>query len=1094
VATCVRRSIVTSDLKAKQAEAEGSSNANYHRKAHKSKQQISQRISRYQQHLQTGSSHNNVHASNETENANEDQVCCKKSALTGKLDTTSIAEKLKKSLSSPGRDTAPALMKLSRSVTPTPLLQAATGVVSGRENSSNRNSYENRGILPSKVQMLKNSIENDMTSLNGAAYSSSSMKKSSAANGSRLSLNSDYYSKTPSLKKIANATDSLRDKRKSIASYLNEVLNNRPPQTENAASSSTMAAARRPMSMSSVNLNSQNEAEAADEPEPDYGDYWDMASATTTQAVGSSSCQRHEPMKKAVSLAEVIVQSISSNGAANSKSDAVDQKSRWKGMMKKLFFLEKKRLDIRPILKNKKDKCPKTIEKIFFQDTIRIKPDDEENTYEHVSRLVSQTPPLAPTRTHKQPPQSPATASPPSRSSSSATPSYDYYSNNMLDKPADNKQEVVESTKQQQHSHFLTSLEVEASSVSNENKERNAANNVVASPDKYKISLNISNSLTTTTTTTTTTINNYLPPHSNTQEQIHLPVPLPAPLDFENLPSPAPHFIPPPPPLPPPPAPPLQYQDITASSSTIAICLTNVTKPSSANGGSVNVIKNNIANSSAAAVAATAVLTIDSESLQLAKQKLKAKGPTSSVSSSSSSSSSDTTHLTISTANDGGNSKPANPNHNNSNITTTTLTATFSSSMTTTTSVPGLSNCSNSGGSNNSKKNEFLLQEMQSHRLYNTKKDYVLDYLDRNASHHANNTANSSGSASTSPSSSSTTTTTASSALQSSENGSIDWASNMLAMNRSLSNCNLSKKAATSGNAKQPLDDLASSRETNINQNSVSNSGGNYERFPYVRNRQIMPYTYQKYLPHNNSNNNSSNKSGGANNCGNSSGMHCYTKRAQSNSCLASDRNNSTPASNPTLYEKNPSLSSNPSRQINTLARENRDVYVVAAVAASRCASVDHLNKLGMADVSSSSVASPLKTNYATPNKVVQACLSSNASAQQKEVSFVVKQATSGATTTRPVSLYFDASVLKSELVDGRNPKVNNILQKLNGKPSAPPSCAPETHVEQPSVKTTSEESAYVTFKRFKQLQPPEKMESELDRVFKVSNDALFQI
>jgi hypothetical protein len=1023
---------VKSDFQSKKVEAEKCKADLVKSPATVKPKQISQRISRYQQHIQANSK-------TTSESTNEEQSCRKSSITAGKLDTTSIAEKLKKSLSSPGRDAAPALIKLSRSVTPTPLLQA-TAVVTGQkseavEKQPNWNkqspehlsqfdsnvSYRRNENKMSKVQMMKNSIENDISNLN-SVNCSSSVKKS--ADPSRTSVKSDY-SQTPSLKKIANASDSLKDKRRSIATYLNEVLNSKP--NENCS-----LMPRRPMSMSNVNLNSKSNSQHTgfEEPEPDY---WDMAS-TTAQPIADtnkniyetgSNLQTQEPvgMKKAVSLAEVIVQSITLN-SANSKNDP--------------------KIDHKAILKFQ-DKCPKTIEKIFFQDTIVIKPDDEE-TYQHASRLVSQTPPLPPPPPPNQPSSPVSVLTSPS--CSSATPSSDYYSNNMLDR-FEKKQEFESPTKQQhQHSQFMASLELESPSIEDNNYNNNNNNNnnksLLTSPDKYKISLNISKSM-TTTTTTTATINNYLPQspqHSAKQEQIHIPIQLPAPLDFDNLPSPA-HFIPPPPPLPPPPPPPLQYQDVT-SSSTIAISLTNVNGASTtANNGSVTS-RNNINN--------TAILTIDSESLQLAKKKLKAKGPTSSVSSSSSS---DTTHLTISTASpmNEGRAASLDVKLNHNSITTATLTATFSSSTTTTTttSVPlGSNNSNNAGGSTNSKKNEFLLQEIQNHRLYNTKKDYVLEYFDRSST---NNNAGSS--ASTSPSS------TGSSVNQSSENGSITSTINSLAMNRSLSNCNLNKKAMNQKtDSSSEETNHVSTGQNNTDQNIANNTQSNYEKYPYVRNRQIMPYTYQKYLPHNTSN---INRSGSSLTSGNNSGMYCFTKRAQSNSCLASDRSNvSSNGINANLYEKNPSLSSNISRQINKMVKENKDQYMTG----NRCASVDHLNKLGTSESQKPCI-------YSSSNR--------GGTNQQKEVSIVAKQPS---LLTRPASACFDISVLKSELVDGRNPKVNNILQKLNKKSSSdqiePVVVESKAKIEEPIYQASN-----VT-KRFKQLQPPEKMESELDRVFKV--------
>lgn len=105
------------------------------------------------------------------------------------------------------------------------------------------------------------------------------------------------------------------------------------------------------------------------------------------------------------------------------------------------------------------------------------------------------------------------------------------------------------------------------------------------------------------------------------------------------------------------------------------------------------------------------------------------------------------------------------------------------------------------------KKNVFLLQEIQNHRLYNTKKDYVLDYLDRNS--------NLLPSACYSPSSSGSTL------------GKIQPS------NRSLSNTDLNKLD------EQKLNNCQDSRPKT--QNCVSQSQStpvsNYERFPYLKSK-----------------------------------------------------------------------------------------------------------------------------------------------------------------------------------------------------------------------------------------------------------------
>ncbi|CAF0753875.1 unnamed protein product [Brachionus calyciflorus] len=108
------------------------------------------------------------------------------------------------------------------------------------------------------------------------------------------------------------------------------------------------------------------------------------------------------------------------------------------------------------------------------------------------------------------------------------------------------------------------------------------------------------------------------------------------------------------------------------------------------------------------------------------------------------------------------------------------------------------------------KKNNFLLQEIQNHRLYNTKKDYVLEYLDRN---------------------------------------------NMVPSVSSLSNGNLNKAEEEEKKLlvtqSSPVSSTLTSVTNNTNKTIISNTNknqtpaSNYERFPYLKNKN-QPNNYNK--------------------------------------------------------------------------------------------------------------------------------------------------------------------------------------------------------------------------------------------------------
>lgn len=138
------------------------------------------------------------------------------------------------------------------------------------------------------------------------------------------------------------------------------------------------------------------------------------------------------------------------------------------------------------------------------------------------------------------------------------------------------------------------------------------------------------------------------------------------------------------------------------------------------------------------------------------------------------------------------------------------------------------------------------MQEIQNHRLYNTKKDYVLDYLDRNTS-----------------SSSSVTYSVNFTNTDTIINPSSDTNVRQT-FSRSLSNANLPKAEI---NEKEKTDEETSRDQSTLTKHQITN----YERFSYIRNKPIlaMPNPSPKYNP---------------------VLPNTLNKRAQSNSCAPNNR------------------------------------------------------------------------------------------------------------------------------------------------------------------------------------------------------------
>lgn len=256
---------------------------------------INQRVSRYQQH---------VKASRAIE------IKDNNSTVISKLDTSSIAEKLKNSLSTSSREGTPALIKLSRSATPTPLLAAVAA------NEPNRSGMKSRS--PERIDE-DDPGKQDTTSSRG---SKRSVNKSSVEETNKplcpsliKRLSFEYKQKpkksvTESTSRPANIEEiSLTKQRKFIAQYLNGILSE-----ENDG---------RPVKVEMK--------DSYEEPEPDYWDASEsIAVGNDNQTSKLDSKPPFVPKKPAISLAECIVQSISltsgSNGSVKDKKRITSEK------------------------------------------------------------------------------------------------------------------------------------------------------------------------------------------------------------------------------------------------------------------------------------------------------------------------------------------------------------------------------------------------------------------------------------------------------------------------------------------------------------------------------------------------------------------------------------------------------------------------------------------------------------------------------------------------------------------------------------------------------------------------------------------------
>ena len=330
--------------------------------------------------------------------------------------------------------------------------------------------------------------------------------------------------------------------------------------------------------------------------------------------------------------------------------------------------------------------------------------------------------------------------------------------------------------------------------------------------------------------------------------------------------------------------------------------------------------------------------------------------------------------------------------------------------------------------------------------MYNTKKDYVLDFLDRNSSN-----SSSSGSNHNNTYTPNHGHKQISNNIESIENNNNNNSKNNCIIevnntnfnrhiNRTLSSHNinsvlsnestslldessntysLSKSESFHSNHSDPLQKSFKKDENNQRhqKHAAPKIVSNYERFPYIRNRQITPQPNTKYLS-------------------NYTNYYNVSKRTKSN---GPDTNRISSANQ---QQQQQQLSNSKNESVNSKPAENSLVKSVSA---------DHINQLEHAtDIQSQETktnkVSSLLNNYESPNKL--------RSAHNRSL-------TSLASTT-------NQDKRNSVLVES----TENATKPLNTLNELP---------------TTNGSMSNLT-KKFRQLQPPEKEESELDRVFKVNN------
>jgi len=160
------------------------------------------------------------------------------------------------------------------------------------------------------------------------------------------------------------------------------------------------------------------------------------------------------------------------------------------------------------------------------------------------------------------------------------------------------------------------------------------------------------------------------------------------------------------------------------------------------------------------------------------------------------------------------------------------------------------------------KQNEFLLKEIQNHRLYNTKKDYVLDFLDRGHDKKSNKARENSTKQIVTTSQNyqsciivvNNKTNITSNHPYTSKNNHISEDSNVF--NRSLSSLNFNKhlESGNDDSFSKETNDVTNLHHTTISPSSSSSSSEikhssnvNFERFPYTRNPKQHYHQNNKY-------------------------------------------------------------------------------------------------------------------------------------------------------------------------------------------------------------------------------------------------------
>jgi hypothetical protein len=319
------------------------------------------------------------------------------------------------------------------------------------------------------------------------------------------------------------------------------------------------------------------------------------------------------------------------------------------------------------------------------------------------------------------------------------------------------------------------------------------------------------------------------------------------------------------------------------------------------------------------------------------------------------------------------------------------------------------------------KKNEFLLQEIQNHRLYNTKKDYVLDFLDRNKT---NTTLSNVITSNTNNNNNNNNTKTS---MSTDPNGNLKFARSLSGTNMVLLTTNVEVKAAA--NTEEPEARLLPPPKQSVP------IVASYERFPNARSRQKQLSKIQQPSQ--------------------------QTNRAQSNA------NINTSVSNLKQSQQSVEKSDSKSSSVENLNNNKKCIVIIKnkqenehSKASNRLSNnLENVNIISTPKVvQRSSSAAPYQNLDSNKLKIRIV----NKNINQKAINL-------GITNDRKVPL-------ESQIDDVTTITTNGPLSSSSSSTS---------HCYDDSQQCLMN-------KKFKQLQPPEKFESELDRVFKVNSYILF--